>query len=354
MTSEDLFKRLVDNAFDFLARAIEDLRERPKHSVINFYAAVELFLKARLMKEHWSLVVSKRQEPEWERFVAGDFVSVSLDEAAQRLTKVVKSGLTPAEYKEFQEVSRHRNKMVHFFHEADSREEGEALRAAIVKQQLIAWYFLNGLLAERWVSTFEEWSREVDATRQRLKGHHAYLEVTYDHKRPEIEADKASGTPYTVCPSCGFEAQKHNDLFKAVYSANCVVCDLEQKCLRIACPKCSEVVTFRNDGFATCASCGEEFEPQNLVDALIDEGAAHIAAKDGDDSWDLGNCADCEGYHTVVRTENDEYICASCLGVFESLDVCGWCNEPNTGDMDDSTWNGCSHCDGRAGWEKDD
>jgi len=57
---------------------------------------------------------------------------------------------------------------------------------------------------------------------------------------------------------------------------------------------------------------------------------------------------------TVVRTENDEWICASCFGVFESLEVCGWCNEFNTGDMEHSYVAGCNHCDGMAGWHKDD
>ena len=70
---EDYFSRLVDNALNFLSRSIEDLQQSPKYSVIHFYAAVELFLKARLMKEHWSLVVTKPQDADWEKFVAGDF-----------------------------------------------------------------------------------------------------------------------------------------------------------------------------------------------------------------------------------------------------------------------------------------
>ncbi|UHD17854.1 hypothetical protein [Thiocapsa bogorovii] len=89
MSQKLMFKRLVDNALDFLSKAIDDLDERPKYSVIHFHAAVELFVKARLMAEHWTLVVAKRQEPDWTKFIAGDFQSVGLDDAATRLDKVV-------------------------------------------------------------------------------------------------------------------------------------------------------------------------------------------------------------------------------------------------------------------------
>ena len=59
----DLFDRLVDNALDFLNRSIADFEKSPKYSVIHFYTAVELFVKARLMAEHWSLVVAKVLAP---------------------------------------------------------------------------------------------------------------------------------------------------------------------------------------------------------------------------------------------------------------------------------------------------
>jgi hypothetical protein len=50
---------LVANAIDFLTLATEEFEGRPKHSIIAFHSAVELVLKARLMHEHWSLVVGK-------------------------------------------------------------------------------------------------------------------------------------------------------------------------------------------------------------------------------------------------------------------------------------------------------
>ena len=47
--------RLTENSIDFLTEAIDGFQVQPKYSIIHFYTAVELFLKARLLHEHWSL-----------------------------------------------------------------------------------------------------------------------------------------------------------------------------------------------------------------------------------------------------------------------------------------------------------
>ena len=52
MNHEDIFESLTRNAFDFLERGIAEFDASPKYSVIHFCAAVEMLLKARLMKEH--------------------------------------------------------------------------------------------------------------------------------------------------------------------------------------------------------------------------------------------------------------------------------------------------------------
>ncbi|HDL01526.1 MAG TPA: hypothetical protein ENH23_04760 [candidate division Zixibacteria bacterium] len=349
-----MLEQLVKNGLDFLEKAISEPTEHPKYSVIHFHAAVELFLKARLLAEHWTLVISPRKTPDWDNFISGNFQSVTLDEASDRLTKVVRSGLTKNELQTFREITKHRNKMVHFFHEAHSDEENKEQLRGIIKQQLTGWYFLHKLLTERWKEIFEPWLNDLTEIDTKLRTFHTFLQIIYDQKKSEITKLQSEGYLFQACPSCGFDSQKHDDALKTIYDADCLVCGLSEKFLKTECPNCSEEVYFQNEGFGSCDNCGKKFEPDDLASELIDGGAAHVAAMDGDDSYDMGNCSDCDGYHTVVRTESDEYICTSCFLVLESLQWCGWCNEPNTGDMEQSHWAGCNHCDGRAGWEKDD
>ncbi|HEX4556398.1 MAG TPA: hypothetical protein VH249_20580 [Xanthobacteraceae bacterium] len=83
MAEMDHLSRLIENALDFLTRAIDEFEGAPKYSIIHFYAAIELFLKARLLDEHWSLIVSK--EPDRAKFESGDFVSVAFDTICIRL-----------------------------------------------------------------------------------------------------------------------------------------------------------------------------------------------------------------------------------------------------------------------------
>lgn len=349
-----MLNHLVENALDFLSRAASEVNNNLKYSVIHFYAAVELFVKARLMHEHWSLVISKRQEPDWDKFVAGDFQSVTLEDAASRLHKVAQCGLTATEMSAFKEVAKDRNKMMHFFHEAHGQEENDKIKRQVVKKQLKAWYFLHQLLIGKWKSEFSSWTEKISELDAELRKLHEFLQVVFENVQPEIEALKEKGVRFEECPSCGFGSRQHEEERNSIYESRCMVCGLVERCLSIDCPECTELITLKEEGFGDCESCQRRLEPEDIAEVLIDSGAAHVAAMEGDDSWGEGNCSDCDGYHTVVRTENDEWICASCFGVFDTLESCGWCNELNTGDMEHSYVAGCNHCDGMSGWHRDD
>ena len=108
------------------------------------------------------------------------------------------------------------------------------------------------------------------------------------------------------------------------------------------------------EGFSKCSSCGVEIEPEDLAECLIDEAAAFADYKDVGDYYSPGNCGFCDGYHTVVRTEKDQLVCACCFELFDSLQFCQFCGDPNTDDMTASYSFGCNHCDGSLGQMKDE
>ncbi len=355
MNQKDLLKRLVENAMDFLSQSISEFDKHPKYSVIHFHAAIDLFLKARLLAEHWSLVVTKRKDADWNKFVAGDFISVSLDEATDKLDKVVRSGLDRHELEVFRKLTSHRNKMMHFFHEAMSAEKNKRLSEVIAKEQLTAWYLLHKILIGRWSDVFSPWSEKLKEIDEKLRKLQKFLQVIFDQLEPEITRRKGNGAIFRGCPSCNFPSQEHIGDTGELYKAKCLVCGFIDTCLTIECPDCEISVLFVNEGFGECSDCKRKFEPEHVAEELINHEAAYIAMKDGDDSWEFGNCSDCDGYHTVVRLDqyNCDYLCAVCFGVFDSMQNCGWCNDLNTGDMEYSYWAGCNFCDGQLKWDDD-
>ena len=204
------------------------------------------------MAEHWSLVVANRTAADWDDFVVGDFRSVSLDEAAARLEKVVRSGLSKPELEAFRRVTKHRNKMVHFFHGDVPGDKADGLKRAIAKEQLTAWYFLHRVLTCEWSDVFSKWSKKIRKIHRRLWRLHDFLLVVFDQLKPEIEKRCAGGSEFRDCPSCGFASQEHSSEIGRLYKAECLVCGFAAKCLTIKCTKCAAPVRFVSEGFGRC------------------------------------------------------------------------------------------------------
>jgi len=350
MMQDDIFDSLTRNAFDFLLRGIAEFDKNPKYSVIHFCAAVEMLLKARLMKEHWSLIVSKPEQANLAKFTAGDFSSISLEEARARLRDVVGEDIGDDAYGSFRALANHRNKMVHFFHREMESDDGA--KAQIVAEHCRSWFHLHRLLSG-WGGYFRDFAAEITRADRAMKAHRKYLSAKFKALKTELNGARKAGNVPRACSACGFKAAVPDGLDDQIASLRCSVCDHTETQVEIDCPHCGKPVVIANEGHTTCEHCDMPIEPEHLVDALIDHAAAHIAIADGDNCWEVANCGGCEGYQTVVR-RGDHYFCTNCFDISDHIESCGWCNELNTGDMEHSYSTGCSHCDGRAGWEKDD
>lgn len=345
---------LVGNAIDFLGKSISELELSPKYSVINFHAAIELFLKARLMEEHWSLIVSPKKEPDWSEFQQGKFVSINLEEATKRLDKIAQSGLSEKQINAFRSVLKHRNQMVHFFHEAETQEASEKRIRGIVKEQLKAWYFLHDLLLGQWRSVFERWSDEISEIDVKLREHHEFLKVVFNELKPKIDALNEKGYEFQECPSCGFAAEQHDAELNELYSSECLVCGLNERCIRVECGHCEDgVLLFYGEPTAECSTCGKEHDGRTLLEQFVDDTEAYIAIKDGGDYPFPINCGECCGYETVVEIGESEFLCTECFVVTDSYGTCEWCSDESTSLPEDTMWSGCEFCDGRAGWDMD-
>jgi hypothetical protein len=337
--------RVVANAIDFLSQALKEFEGAPKYSVIHFYSALELFVKARLLAEHWTLVVSKRQEPDRDKFLKGDFISVTLDEANDRLTRVLQSGLSPIELQQFRAVGQHRNRMVHFFHEAAGGKPSKELLGAIAKEQVTAWYLLHKILKDRWGKEFKKWTKDLDALNVQMKKHRAYLEVIYTHAKPDLKKIVDAGEKLFKCASCDFPAYLVTYRDHEYSEGDCKVCDLRETAFDTKCPKCGSAVRYVDDGWTTCEGCGKDLGPQEL-DATLDWGSVSVDK----DSLMPAHCTFCDG-HQSVNDYHDTTICLNCFRRYEEgVHQCDWCGSSYMGKpIEDSYWFGCPGCSGKAG-----
>lgn len=251
-SSAALIERLVDNALDFLARAIDEFQNAPKYSVIHFSAAVGQFLKARLMAEHWSLVVTDRQQADWDKFKSGEFQSVTLDEAASKLEKVVRSPLSADARAAFGTVANHRNRAIHFFHSAHTDAQAQRELQKIAKEQLVAWFYLHRLLQNDWSNIFDPWLEKVDAIEEKLKAYRDFLVLVFEEVKPALEEYRKAGASIEGCDACGFDSMLHDPELNILDLATCMVCGHTVRCVTIECPECHEPVRFKGEGFTTC------------------------------------------------------------------------------------------------------
>ena len=138
----------------FLNGHLNELEESPKFSIINFASAIELFLKSRLLKEHWTLVLAdvNKGNPTAAKFLEGDALTVTPTKAIQRLKDIVGMPVHENAINAFKSVANHRNKAIHFVHEMAAPVEGQVqdqseLIGLVVAEQYLCLVSLESIAA---------------------------------------------------------------------------------------------------------------------------------------------------------------------------------------------------------------
>ncbi len=343
MTKDDLFERVAQNALGFIDHSIHEINRKnhEKCSLIHFCAAVELFVKARLMLEHWALIVTKPEAANWEMFCRGDFHSVSLRDALGRLKSIVGEELRIDEKECFLALANHRNQLVHFQH--PDQDDLSKFRTKVVAEQLRAWFYLHRLLTDRWRSHFPAITKQLDTFDKRMQKIREYLKAKFDALKPEIETHVQAGKKLDDCPSCGFRALVVEEYLGELFNCHCEVCDWTSCQIEFACPDCGNPVVLRGEGRGSCVNCGKDFEPDDVTGILGDPHDAYCAIKDGDDHLSTGNCSLCESMGTLIPYHG-KYLCTNCLDVCEERWQCNWCGEYTNQETESGFYSGCFAC----------
>lgn len=342
------FESLVRNGIDFLEKAMSQLTSDPKHSVINFYTAVEIFLKAPLVYEHWSLVVVDR-DPNRQKYEAGDFLSVTYEDACTRLAASLNKPLPKSAKDAFDKVRKHRNRMVHFYHSGLDGKQREEIKL----EQARAWFELNRFITDTWLEQFKPFSSEFRRMERSLIANNHYAKAKFEDLKPKIDGMKKSGKVFEDCPRCRTIAYQVEEEAARLFSRHCLVCFNSGKQIQVDCPECDDSDQYiePDEGFL-CGKCDHTISGDNAIFELLDQNMVR-GTKHDFDSNTPANCDECQGYQTVCDYEAG-YLCSNCFAYFESVGQCQWCNESMTGDTDDTYVAGCEHCEGFAGHHADD
>ena len=344
----DAKQYLSESAFDFLERSVNEIKAEPKYSVIHFAIAVELILKARLMHEHWSLVVERVSEADRDSFLRGNCKSIGLADAVQRLRRICSQNISKGAESQFKKLAAHRNRMIHFFHEVDAKEAPPKLMEEIVKEQCHCWFHLNNLLTQ-WRDQFVAFDAHIARISYVLRSNRSFLAVAFDQLKPKIEEDKRNGMTFHICSGCGYEAAEGNALSQVLFEQSCRCCGLSEGYAEIECPaECgTKVRVFAKHGSnRTCPKCEHELTTSDL-DVVLDTEYVDPTATDFNTSM---NCALCVSFGSVVQ-HHEIYVCTECLENSSEIAGCDWCGELQMGggDLEASYYFGCEFCDGKAG-----
>lgn len=349
-SASNQFQALTESAFDFLEQSLEDLPSKPKFSIIHFYTALELFLKARLLAEHWSLIVNGRNVPSKENFDKGNFKSVGLYEACELLNNVAETKIPRAHRAAFARVAAIRNQMIHFYHvESDVNGKEEAMEV-VVTVELAGWYFLHDLL-HSWQALFDPWKDRIREMHRTLQRHRGFLQAAFDALSDSIQQTIGDHILVVNCPSCGFAAERHDSDLAQVYASECVVCGFCDICIRILCPRCEKhEAIFRESASTTMCLAGCELPREaTLVQHFGEAAIEHYDVREGIEPTFPINCGACASYRTVVELPNGVLFCTNCFDNTGQLEICDWCSDRSTHLPAESFVTGCCFCDGRLG-----
>jgi hypothetical protein len=308
---EELKFTVLENGLDFIFTALDHLRGDPKprglkYAVLHLSAGVELILKDRLRREHWSLVFDNIDKADLETYSSGDFTSVSLKTSIQRLIKICDIDIDSDKQRSLFNLRKSRNRLEHFA-TVDSPTALKASSAGVLSFTLD--FIVNEFVADE----LEESETELlGGIRKLLPEFEQFVESRMKEINDILTADN---TPIVDCPRCTQPAMKIDDgvtCHFCGYSADGDVGaqDYTESLFGLDWKHVADggLIPIYN-----CPECGSE--------ALVDVGSLkqdfsseRFVCFSCGNSWDWGTMDFCERCGTPTPHNEDEglAICESC------------------------------------------
>ncbi|MEV5950362.1 hypothetical protein [Streptomyces sp. NPDC051993] len=253
----------VRNGIDYLLSVVDHLTADPvgprhvKYAVLHLQAAAEVLLKARLVREHWSLVFDDPGAASEKAFRSGDFKSCTVGEAVTRLRNIAGVTITDKDQEALATLGRDRNALQHYGLSHNARAvEARAGRVLDFLMRFLDDVLVPGLQLDE----VERITADVRRIRRGLTGVHAFITQRLRRLSGDL---KGCETRTITCLYCG-----QMTLVVKRPLSTCLFCDAEVgvsemtthfflntpegEASRTAfCPNCAEYAVARNTLLAT-------------------------------------------------------------------------------------------------------
>ena len=132
---------------------------------------------------------------------------MTYDETLERLEKILEIPLNSETAAIFDRVRRHRNRVVHFYHDGFTSAQCDGIPAG----QADAWFALNRLLRDAWKALFDGRLAARLARNETvlLAGNRFYAAVKYRHITDRLDDLRWPGYHITRCTGCEQAALVH-------------------------------------------------------------------------------------------------------------------------------------------------
>ena len=285
--SEQLQLNLLDNALDFLLSAAEAVSRDEglrslKEAVLHLANGIELLVKARIAREHWSLIFSSIDQANYSKIADADFQSVDFAKALVRLEQIVGVPIDKSVSPHVDNLRKLRNRITHFTASLDSVQT----KALVAKSMNFCIEFCE---MQNMVSL------EAEGKLGEIHINLKELQEFVDDRMRSI-----------------FEGSRHGLIWE--------------------CPECWQEALVIDAGEADCRFCKRRFVPSELA---IGNSEGYVE--------DCPECGSLSTFAFILYNNAGKWVCFSCGEGGEDYDYCIRCNQM-TYFPDPEDANICSDC----------
>lgn len=320
----DIDWAVVSSGLDFLESAVDHLAEGDeralRYGALHVTAAIEVLLKAQLAREHWTLVVSDVNRARRAEYETGNFHSVTIAVALDRLRNVAGSSITEREVSRITAVEKLRNRVAHFALHGENPRRTEAVVAAGLD-------VLLHLIDREFLPAADTAERElVEKTLELVRVRLGTIAVLIRERMSSLKS-QLDNAPYPVltCPGCSQSAYVLGD----GEPGRCVYCLHHPFGEAAADEYVSSVLRLSSyevgmDGGTwpvhACVNCGSEAFVAGVlpVDGTGDDGTVYACFACGYScsASDVDQCHRCGVLTSVPDPEDGLAVCADCTAAW--------------------------------------